>query len=138
MAAHFHLNESAAIFINGAEVRPDRRVRLSVSGAGRLLLESQIVPAGANDDPISGLATLLQRTLTEPEAFSAATVADDLIYRDLMRRARAEAVDRDADNLLADVHLHLSQGRIHQALRLLRKSARQISPRLKPEWIDHA
>ncbi|MEL6873817.1 MAG: hypothetical protein AAFO62_13770, partial [Pseudomonadota bacterium] len=93
---------------------------------------------GANDDPISGLATLLQRTLTEPEAFSAATVADDLIYRDLMRRARAEAVDRDADNLLADVHLHLSQGHIHQALRLLRKSARQMSPRLKPEWIDHA
>ena len=138
MAANFHLNERSGIYINGALVTADRRVRLSVTGAQRILLESQLIPESANDDPLSGLATLLQQRLLASEAFAPAEIADDLVYRDLIRQARAEAPDRDADGLLADVHMHLTCGRIHQALRLLRKTVRQGGPPSARTWLGRA
>ncbi|MEL6299456.1 MAG: flagellar biosynthesis repressor FlbT [Pseudomonadota bacterium] len=124
MTARFSLSEGAGIYVNGALVRADRRVRLDVDGARRLLLETHVVPTGANDDAIADLAAWLQAGLIAAEPRQIAEFANSADYRQLLHRARAAAPARCLDALLAEAHRHVLEGRNHQALRLLRKTSR--------------
>lgn len=113
----FSLKAGERIFINGAVLRADQRVSLSLLNEASFLLESYVLQFDQAETPLRRLYFIIQTMIIDPTTRDAMNVSFKEQYADL-----APVYDRIPDaKALTDVHGLVASGRYFEALKVLKK-----------------
>ena len=118
MSLNLYLKPGDGIYVNGALVRVDRKVRLEVTDCSRVLLEALAMPSEAARSPIEKLYLRVQSMLTAPTCPS--PDQHDTDYEQALEAALLARSDPVSRHMIAEADRMVREGRYYTALRRLR------------------
>ena len=110
------LRAGARLFLNGAVIKPDRKVNLQLMNDATFLLESHVMQADEATTPLRQLYFVLQVGLMNPAEGKAIRGPADRMLRDLTAAFASKA----AQEGLASVRAHLDAASLLDAMKTLR------------------
>jgi flagellar protein FlbT len=110
------LRPGERLYVNGAVLRPDRKVSIEFLNDVTFLLESHVLQPEDTTTPLRQLYFIVQMILIEPRQAEAAREMFDKSHALLM----ASFENRDVRDALEAVHLLVCGGRTFEALKTIR------------------
>ncbi|HEX7075300.1 MAG TPA: flagellar biosynthesis repressor FlbT [Hyphomicrobiaceae bacterium] len=111
------LKANEKIYINGAVIRPDRKVSLEFLNDVQFLLEQHVLQVEDADTPLRQLYFIVQVMLMQPDDTEEARA----MFRETLTRLLGCFTDQRILASLKDLDRLVGQGQIYEALKLIRR-----------------
>jgi flagellar protein FlbT len=111
------LKSGERIFINGAVLRPDRKVTLELMNEAVFLLAHHVIQPEQASTPLRQLSFVVQSMLIDP----ANAPRSNLIFREFVSEIRTIVRNKEILDGLIEVTRYVDESRIFDALKSLRR-----------------